>query len=586
MYLALAVVGHLPAFRSLTSTTRCACGDAPQTDWFLAWTPHAVLTGHTPWLTSSLDVPSGVNLTWNTVLPLPGLLMAPVTLTAGVLAAHTLLAVLAFAASATAMWWAVRRWAPWGPARFLAGLLYGFSPYMVSQGEGHLDLTLMALPPLVVVVLDELLVRQRRPAWQSGALLGLLAAAQLFTSEEVLATSFIAALIGLVVLAVQQRKALRAGRVAHAVLGLFTAVGVLSVLGAWPLTVQFGGPGRVSGPVQDSGRFAADLLGLVAPTVHQALGTAATAHWGGNDAENGSYLGPLLLLLAFLLVRFRKEPVLRFAAGVAVVCWSLSLGTHLHVLGVATAVPLPFAAISDLPLFADVTPERLSAYVDLFAALVVAVGLDRLHGQGVFRRGRPWALALAGVVCLAPLVPNWPYSYREAGVPAYFTGPQLQRIDPGAVVLTFPVPRFPGSAPMTWQAVSGFRYRSFGGYVITANAAGRGTFEGGKTAVERMFTSAAGGHHLPPLTAERTSTLLAALRAMRVDDIIVSTSARGAREVVRTLQAALGRAPDDVSGGVLVWYGLPQQELTPTSPPAPPLVQARRPPPRWAAHPW
>ena len=73
-YLALAVLGHLPAFRSLSSTTQCACEDAPQTDWFLAWTPYALLEGRSPWFSQHLVAPEGVNLMWNTLLPLPGVL--------------------------------------------------------------------------------------------------------------------------------------------------------------------------------------------------------------------------------------------------------------------------------------------------------------------------------------------------------------------------------------------------------------------------------------------------------------------------------------------------------------------------------
>ncbi len=52
----------------------------------------------------------------------------------------------------------------------MAGLLYAFGPYTASQ-ELHLDLILIPLPPLLVLLGDELVRRQRmRPA-----LLGVLA---------------------------------------------------------------------------------------------------------------------------------------------------------------------------------------------------------------------------------------------------------------------------------------------------------------------------------------------------------------------------------------------------------------------------
>ncbi len=377
-YLALAVLGHLPAFRSLSTTTQCACEDAPQTDWFLAWTPYALLEGRSPWFSQHLVAPEGVNLMWNTLLPLPGVLAAPVTLTAGPLAAHTLLAVLAFAGSATSMWWVAGRFATWPWARFAAGLLYGFSPYLVAQGTGHLNLSLVALPPVVLLLAHELLVRQRRRAGVAGALLGVVAFAQLMTTEEVLASTFVVAVAGTVVLLLQHRPS--RAQVRHAVVGLGTAAGVLTVLAAWPLRVQFLGPRRVTEPVQDASPYAADLLGAVVPTVHQVLGTDATSGWGGNVSENGSYLGgPLLVLLAGLAWRWRSVPVVRWAAVVGVVAWVLSLGERLHVAGTPTDLPLPFAPVVGAAGAAQ--PGRGAALAPRRA----------LRGAGARRRARPAA---------------------------------------------------------------------------------------------------------------------------------------------------------------------------------------------------
>ena len=247
VYLLVAVLGHLPAFGSLTTMTRCVCRDTPQTDWFLGWTPHAIWAGQSPWTSQHLAVPEGVNLMWNTLLPLPGLLMAPVTYWGNVLVTHTLLAVLAFALSATSMWWVVKRWAPWGPARFAAGLLYGFSPYLVAQGTDHLNLSLVMLPPIVLLLLDEILVRQRRRAVLSGVALGLVTLAQLLITEEILASTFVICLLGLVVLLVMHRRSVDRKRFRHALRGLAVAAGVLTAGAAWPLSVQLAGHRPVTG---------------------------------------------------------------------------------------------------------------------------------------------------------------------------------------------------------------------------------------------------------------------------------------------------------------------------------------------------
>ena len=548
VYLLLALAGHAGALVDLGRRTQCACGDLPQTDWFLGWTPHALLAGRSPWFSHALALPGGVNLTWNTLLPLPGLLAAPVTLTAGPVAAHTVLAVLAFAGSATSMWWVAGRWAPWPPARFAAGLLYGFSPYLVGQGLGHLNLSLVALPPLVLLLLDDLLVRQSGPAWRPGALLGLVALAQLLTTEEVLASTFLLCVLGLVVLAAQHRSLVRA-RLRYAVLGLATAVGVLAAGAAWPLSVQFLGPRRVTAPVQSSTRFAADLLGAVVPTTHQLLGTTLTRTWGGNTIENGSYLGPpLLAVLGVLAWRCRRLPVVRWAVPFTAGALVLSLGESLHVAGSDTGLPLPFAALARLPVLGNLAAVRLSLYVVLGAALLLAVGLDRV------RPGRRWA-PVAGL-CLLALLPAWPYRYVDARVPAYFTSAAVERVPAGAVALTFPLARVGTSTPMHWQAFAGYRYASPGGYVITPLPGGRGTFRGDPLTVERVFGLARTGRRLPDPDGRVGSSVRGELARLHVDAVLVPAQEPGAAAVTGWFTGLLGRGPDELRGGVAAWYAL------------------------------
>ncbi|MCW2666427.1 MAG: hypothetical protein JWN57_1389 [Frankiales bacterium] len=552
-YLLLAVLGHLPAFASLATMTQCACEDAPQTDWFLAWTPSALLAGRSPWFSEHLLVPDGVNLMWNTLLPLPGLLAAPITMTVGPLASHTLLAVGAFAGSATSMWFVAGRWAPWPWARFAAGLLYGFSPYLVAQGSGHLNLSLVALPPLVLLLLDDLLVRQERSPRRSGVLLGLVAAVQLLTTEEVLASTFVMCVLGLAVLLVQQRRALTGPRVRHAAAGLSTAAGLLTLLTAWPLAVQFFGERRVTEPVQDASPYAADVLGLVVPTVFQLLGTDLTELWGGNRSENGSYLGgPLLVLLLVLGWSYRHLPPVRLLSVVGLLAWVLSLGERLHVGGTELDVPLPYAVFEHVPVLANMAAVRFSLYVVLCGALVLAIGLDRLHARGALRRHRALGTALA-LACLVPLVPAWPYSYQEAGTPAYFTSPAVERVPRDSVALTYPVPRFPTSAPMLWQAEAGFRYRSLGGYVIAPETSGAGTFRGSVTLLERVMVDVVRGAPVPASGA-LDAQLLDELATLKVDSVLVAVHAPGATEMRRYVTALLRRPPDEVVGGVAAWY--------------------------------
>ena len=152
-----------------TRLPTCACGDLVQGVWFLRWTPFALFHGMNPFLTNFIDYRSGVNLAQNTLMPLLGLLAAPITWVAGPVASLNTLLWLAFPLSATAGFVAFRHWIRWIPAAFVAGLLYGFSPYMVGQGVGHLNLVFVPFPPLILMVADELFVRQRHPPLRSAS---------------------------------------------------------------------------------------------------------------------------------------------------------------------------------------------------------------------------------------------------------------------------------------------------------------------------------------------------------------------------------------------------------------------------------
>ena len=76
--------------------------------------------------------------------------------------------------SALAMFMLLRRWVSWAPAAFFGGLLYGFSPFILtSPPNSWLTLGMGVVPPLVIICLDNLLLRQRGRPVVDGLLLGL-----------------------------------------------------------------------------------------------------------------------------------------------------------------------------------------------------------------------------------------------------------------------------------------------------------------------------------------------------------------------------------------------------------------------------
>src|SRR5207249_3259302 len=157
--------------------------------WYLGWVPRQLGSGHNPLFTTYVDYPAGANLMWNPAIFAPATLLWPVTAAFGPVVSYNVLATAAVALSAWCGFLAVRRLVTNDLFAGVAGLLYGFSPYMVAQSTRHLHVTLAVFPPIALILLHEVLVRQRRSPVLMGALLGGAAAVQLLTSEEILATT-------------------------------------------------------------------------------------------------------------------------------------------------------------------------------------------------------------------------------------------------------------------------------------------------------------------------------------------------------------------------------------------------------------
>ncbi len=207
---------------------------------------------------------------WNAWTPAFGLVLAPVTAAAGPMVAYNVAIVAAIAFSAFACFLALRRYANGLAGPLLGGAVYGFSPYVASHAALHLNLIAVWMPPLVLIVLEELLVRRRRSPAALGAVIGLIAGVQLLIFEEILATGTVAAAVFAGILALVARdRVLIANGVRRVVRAFLPALAGLLVVSGLPLAVQFLGPLRIEARVQDTARFSTDLLNLVLPTRYQ-----------------------------------------------------------------------------------------------------------------------------------------------------------------------------------------------------------------------------------------------------------------------------------------------------------------------------
>jgi hypothetical protein len=573
-YVVLALLLFASAWRSPTTLAIGGGVDTPQFMWFFRWPGFALAHGHNPLVTTYIDFPSGMNLMWNASMPLVGALLTPVNLLFGPVFTFNLVTTLAVALSAWTAYFAIRRYVPNHLAAAIGGLVYGFSPFMVAHSLGHPHVTVAFIPPLFLIVLDEILLRQSKPYWKSGVLLGVLAALQLVIGEELLATSVIVAVLGLLILIGLHPEEVRQ-RAAHALRALGVAAGVLVVLAAAPLAVQFAGPQRVSGILQEPNIFVSDLLSFVVPTQLQAIApgvlTRVSDRFTGDIAEWTSYIGiPLVLLLGFVVIRLWSRTIVRFGALLGVMLALLSLGPTLHFAGrisnipsfvIALAFPLLAAflparvmiytfvgawlALIKAPVLYNILPGRLMLFGYLLVGLLLAIFIDTYLAGA---RGRRLLVGSAVVaVALLPLLPRWPYPHTDGTVPAFFTSGDVRQIPDGTIALIAPFSHGDESTAMLWQAASGMRFRMPEGYGFIPGP----SQDPPKTVTQNVMVGIQRGNGAPAVSDELRQQILGDLRSLQVQTVIVGPMAHE-DQMVALFIGVLQSTPTS-TGGVNVW---------------------------------
>ncbi len=458
-YLAIPVISH-PG-RDLIGVGR----DPDQFVWMLAWWPHAVLHGTNPFVTHAVWAPQGANLAWDTSIPGLALLAAPVTLLGGPVLAYNVLAVLLPALAAWTAYLLCRHLTHAFWPSVAGGYLFGFSPYVLGQAEGHPHMTSVFLVPLIALVLVRYVEGSLTGA-RFVLALAVLLALQLWFSTELAFTVTLALVVSLAVAAIlvpASRRRLR--RLLPPLVAAYAAAGLL----ASPLLV-YALLYLKHGAIHPVGKYSADLLNFVIPTNLTALGWSWTRSVADNfnaaPAENGAYLGlALLAILGWFAWSFRRVAAARFLVALIAIGVVAELGIRLTVDGHAS-ITLPWRLVSKYELFNNVLPVRISMFVALAASVCVAWWASSARAPRIARVALP-ALAIVMVVPSLWLSVWHEQPYR----PAFFTqGTYRTCLAPDDNVLMLPFPI--RNDAMLWQAEAGFAFRMANGYVNTRAPSG------------------------------------------------------------------------------------------------------------------
>jgi hypothetical protein len=424
--------------------------------WSFAWWLHALETWQNPFYSHAIYAPDGINLVWATTVPGLSLLFTPLTALVGPSASYNVAEMLVPAVSAYTAYLLCRHLTHSLWASLVGGYLFGFSTYMLGQEQGHMHMTAIFLLPLIALAVVRYLrgeIDDRGVAWRLGVLFGL----QFWLSTELLLTAALALVAGLVLaylLVPATRPRLRAGWKP-----LLAASGIALVVAA-PLA-WYAVKGFQGSSINEPKNFNGDLLNFLVPNHFVWIGgghfTYLSSVFAGNDAEQGAYLGiPTLVIIAWFALRARRSPVARYLLAALAVAFVVTLGTGLAIKGRIVA-GLPWKYVAKLPLMNNVLPTRISLFVTLVAAVIVALWTAGRHG---------WARWLLPALAVLAIAPDLGKAYWKVHPQrwAFFTQKQYKVCFPrNENVAIFPFGAWGDST--LWQAESGFYFRMPEGYL-------------------------------------------------------------------------------------------------------------------------
>ncbi len=383
--------------------------------WSWRWWPYAISHGLNPLYSSQIGAPLGYNLAWATSVPAVALVLTPVTLAFGPIAAFNLTLLLSAPASGWAAFVAARRLTGRFWAALMAGAVYGFSSYEVGHSfAGQPNLTVNMLLPLMLYL---------TLLWRDGklgrlAFVGLMALAMavefyIFTEAFAEMTVIWAAglLIGFVVAGSAARRTV--GSLAQLVAVAYAVAIVL----ASPYLVYALRHYPASGRLTRQGmRYSLDMVDMVVPGPNRVFWVTSLRHYAESvrGFSNAAYVGiPLLVIVLTLAALTWSSRLTRLLVILFVLVIAIAVGPRL-IIGTNQLATLPWAGLWNLPIARNAEPLRFILFGYLALAMIMAVWLATPVKSRLLLVLR-WILGLMAVA--ARPAPRWRLSGRPLRCP-------------------------------------------------------------------------------------------------------------------------------------------------------------------------
>ncbi|HEV2374350.1 MAG TPA: hypothetical protein VGS19_19600 [Streptosporangiaceae bacterium] len=402
--------------------------------WGFWWVAHQVTHLGNPWFTPHMAAPVGVDLGFHTLMPLPGLLLTPVTLVFGPSASYNLLVTLIPGLLCYACYRVARLWLSTTTGAVAAGAFFGLSAMLTQQDWYHVNIAAGAL--FLPLALEASVRLRRAPGPRQGVTLGLVMGAAVLTDQESAVLAAIVTALALVPWLVWHPgwPKVRAATVAVAtgsVLAIPQIIAMVQEIGVGGLAIP------ASTLAVSYKQYGIGLPGMFTPTPRVAdfgLGVLASPFLHSRDNEGMPMFGTLLTVLAVAgIVALWRRRSTRLLAAMWLGCAVLALGASLWV---GRVQYLPLASVWNGVRVSDLMPytwfvripglssfreaDRLAILGLLPAALLAGAAVDWLARRKQLRYKLPLIAAVAVLALLelgysgTPKVGKMPTSY--AGV--------------------------------------------------------------------------------------------------------------------------------------------------------------------------
>jgi hypothetical protein len=424
--------------------------------WILAWDnwwiQRALSSGQNLFYTTSMFFPAGVSLASHSFSFTHTLISSLLQVFTDTTAAYNLGIWLIFPVAGLGMYLLARHVTQSRAAAWIAGLLYAFAPYHMTQALGHPHLSYVQFIPFAVLFILKA-IELPRARYVVGAIAALVLTAYAGPHLLIVTLTWLAIFLPFDFIAHKRH-------LQRPVLLALSSILISTLVLSLPLVLPAAADIAQGQSIEElqTGDFAntqTDALALLVPTrYHPVFGESLTAVYAdlGKNNQWMPYLGWLALLLSATgVIVQRRRSIGWLVSGLT--CLALALGPQLRFYGVTHVdIPLPFALLQNVFPFSFLrSPDRFNIIVSLPLAVLAAYGwaaiLQRLASRGV----RIITTALVSSVILFEYL-SVPYPIMPLPETSPFISNLANEIRPAAV-LDLPMGRNPAKTYLYWQTL-------------------------------------------------------------------------------------------------------------------------------------